>query len=94
MKVFFTDAAKADLFSIDLTISRDNPATAERFAGKLRAACEGLGELPERFQIDAGTGLRRRPVSGYLIFYAVSDRVEIVRILHGARDLSGLLDEG
>lgn len=37
-------------------------------------------------------GLRRRLHAGYLIFYRVgTDRVEIVRIIHGARDYPSLL---
>ncbi len=39
--------------------------------------------------------LRRRPVKGferYLIFYHLSDgKVHIIRVLHGARDISSIL---
>jgi plasmid stabilization system protein ParE len=37
-------------------------------------------------------GVRRRPVGDYLIFYRVAaDRVEVVHVLHGARDYEALL---
>lgn len=59
----------------------------------LRSDCLGLAEMPNRFRQVGGTALRRRPSGNYLIFYSVGDRVEIVRILHGARDWISLLDE-
>jgi toxin ParE1/3/4 len=37
-------------------------------------------------------GIRRRPVGDYLISYRLQDsRIEIVHILHGARDYEALL---
>ena len=38
--------------------------------------------------------LRRMPFRSYLIFYRVTDHVEILRILHSARDWASLLDDG
>jgi plasmid stabilization system protein ParE len=38
------------------------------------------------------TNLRRRPYGNYLIFYCVQvDYVEVLHILHGARDYEALL---
>jgi toxin ParE1/3/4 len=38
-----------------------------------------------------GSGLRSFPVGNYLVFYrTVPDGIELVRLLHGARDLSRL----
>jgi toxin ParE1/3/4 len=37
-------------------------------------------------------GIRRRPFGNYLIFYRVgADAIEVVHILHGARDYEPLL---
>ena len=94
MKVVFSTRARTDLRSIDAAVSDDNPAAAERLMSTLRSDCLGLAEMPNRFRQVSGTGLRRRPSGNYLIFYSVSDRVEIVRILHGARDWADILDEG
>jgi len=33
------------------------------------------------------------PFRAYLIFYRVTDRVEVLRIIHGARDWAPLLDD-
>lgn len=44
------------------------------------------------------TGIRSLPVPGfrnYLIFYRIQgDQLEIIRVLHGARDLELALEEG
>lgn len=43
---------------------------------------------------DLGPGLRYFTVGDYVIYYRVSgNMLSIARILHGARDLSGLFDE-
>lgn len=42
-----------------------------------------------RLRGELATGLRSFPVGRYVIFYrALSNGIEIVRVLHGARDLS------
>jgi toxin ParE1/3/4 len=38
------------------------------------------------------TGVRRRPYGNYLIFYRISDdRIEVLHVLHGARDYESIL---
>lgn len=38
------------------------------------------------------TGVRRRPFGNYLIFYRIEDStVQVMRILHGARDYARIL---
>lgn len=75
-------------------------ATARRFLRALQRTCEalcddpGLGS-PRFFGNPALEGLRVWPISGFrrqLLFYRASDEaVEVVRLLHGARDLESLL---
>lgn len=75
-------------------------ATARRFLGALRGTFESLQENPElgserTFTARRLAGLRAWPVKGFrrhLIFYIPSaEAIEIVRVLHGARDLLSLL---
>jgi len=41
---------------------------------------------------DIQAGLRSQPVGNYLIFYfPLADGIEIVRVLHGSRDVENLL---
>jgi toxin ParE1/3/4 len=54
----------------------------------------GIGS-PQSFENPMLAGVRRWPVEGfenYLIFYRTDDEhVEIIRVLHGARDIEAVL---
>lgn len=95
MIVTLTRAALNDLEAIAEHIAVDAPRRALSYFQELRRACEGLAEQPERFPLIARYGrhqVRRRPHGDYLIFYRISDqRVEVLRVLHGARDYAALL---
>jgi len=61
----------------------------------VREKCELLSEQPGvgRDRSDVLSGLRGFPVGNYVIFYQpVDDGIEIVRVLHGARDIPELFD--
>jgi len=75
--------------------------TAERFLDQLMSTFETLAQMPSMgvlcgFRRPATRRLRRWPVRGFenwLIFYqARRDGVEIVHVMHGARDIESLLD--
>jgi plasmid stabilization system protein ParE len=95
MRVVFSAAAKADLRQIAHFIARHNKARALSFVAELRAKAMQLADPPRAFPLVPRYehhGIRRRPFHNYLIFYRVGDgRVEIVHILHGARDYEPLL---
>jgi toxin ParE1/3/4 len=87
MNVVFTDEAKADLADIAFTIAKTNPLRARRVYRDLRQRCEGLADMPLRFQLVPRFerfGIRRRVAGDYLIFYRVRDAVEILHVFHGA----------
>ena len=64
------------------TADRLIDAIIERFP--LLASTPGMGFAREDF----APGLRSFPVGDYLIFYRrVSGRIDIIRVLHGSRDL-------
>ena len=90
MKVVLTPEAWAGLEEIGDFIAR-----ALAFVDDLREAALTLADEPlayphvPRFERH---GVRRRVHRGYLIFYRVrGDRIEILSILHGARDYEALL---
>jgi plasmid stabilization system protein ParE len=95
MRVVITDAAYADLRGIGLVIAADNPARAETFLQDVLSRCNQLASMPRAFPLVPAweaLGIRRRPFRDYLIFYRVNDKaVEVLRILHGARDIDALL---
>jgi toxin ParE1/3/4 len=93
-KVRLTESAVADLESIWAFVAQDSPTQADRFITKVMAALERLGENP-------GLGPRRPElgptvhsfvVGNYLVFYrAVPEGTQILRVLHGARQLPDTL---
>ena len=95
MRLVFAVAAEDDLEQIGDYIAKDNPALALSFVRQLREAALELREAPLAFPMVPGHhahGIRRRPVGRYLIFYrAEPDRIIILQILHGARDIESVL---
>ncbi len=95
MRVFLTQSAISDLESIGDWIAADRHERAQAFVLLLRTRCQQLADMPRAFPLVPryeSRGVRRRPVGDYLIFYRVAaDRVEVVHVLHGARDYEALL---
>ncbi len=91
-----TPAARADLAEISDYISKDNPDAANRVLDELRAAMRKLAEMPEigHFRRDlASEPLRFWPVYSYLIIYRPEARpLQVVRVLHGSRDVQRTLE--
>ena len=98
MKIVFTDAAKADLRDIGDWIAEDNPVRARSFIVELRRKTLSIGVNPRLYPLALNLevqGIRRRLYRGYLIFYRVGEnRIDILHILHGARDYEALMGEG
>jgi plasmid stabilization system protein ParE len=94
----FTPQATADLLDIWSFIARDNPDAADRVEVAVFEACDLLADSPlaGRMRKDI-TALPLRfwvvhPYSNYLIVYNPdSEPLQVIRILHGARDLPSLL---
>lgn len=95
MKVVITNAAKADLVNIAEFISQNNPQRAISFVDELLDRCLSLSDMPRAYPLVsryAHYGVRRCIHYDYLIFYRISeDFLEIIHILHGARDYEALL---
>lgn len=88
-----TEEAEADLADIWLRMAVDNPANATRFIESVLEKCELLAGQPGigRARPLLGPGLRSFAVGNYLIFYrAIADGIEVVRIIHGARNIEPL----
>ena len=76
-------------------IAQDNLDAADRVRDEIFQAFEKLAEMPEVGHLRedlAKEPLRFWPVYSYLIIYRPdSQPLEIVRVLHGARDIKNLL---
>lgn len=83
--------AKSDLVEIWDYIAEDSEARADAFIDRIDkkfrtlAQRPGMGRLRDELAVD----LRSFPVGRYVIFYRpLSNGVNIVRVLHSARDLN------
>jgi plasmid stabilization system protein ParE len=95
VKVVVSASAEADIRNIGDWIARDNPVRAASFVRELRDACETLADMPRAFPLvshRAKPGIRRKSYRNYLIFYSIGKtRVEVLHVLHGARDYERIL---
>ena len=87
--------ADLDLYEIGLYIARDSPAAAHRFLDRIEKEAEKLADFPGwgtiREDLDPSGTLRGRPVGNYTILYRrIEGGIELVRVVHGARDLPRL----
>ena len=94
-KLIIAPLALEDLKSILNHIARDKPKAAHKQVSRLIAACERVGENPlcgESCQEFSHKGYHRITEGSYVIFYQFDElKVEVLRVLHGARDWSLLL---
>ena len=96
LRRFRRPAAERDIDDIWLHIAKDNVAAANALIFRIEDIESRLCDFPEIGQSrpELGPDLRYWPIGSYLLIYrAAGDRLEIVRIVHGARDLGGLFDE-
>ncbi|MBD8893516.1 type II toxin-antitoxin system RelE/ParE family toxin [Roseibium litorale] len=86
--------ARDDLIGICDFIAQDNPERALTFLAEIEAKLHEAARHPKAFPArdDLHPGLRSARHGHYLIFFLeAGDEVRIVRVLHGARNLTGLL---
>jgi toxin ParE1/3/4 len=91
--------ARSDLLDLARWIAKDNPAAAHRLLDATRAAADMLAELPKlapagRFRSRGLARIRIWPIRGFekiLIIYAIERTgIDVLRVVHGARDLDVL----
>src|SRR5687768_13105391 len=94
------ERADLDIEEIALSIAQKNLAASKRFYEAVWDAFEKLGAMPgmgaarevENARLE---GLRCWPIKSfenYLIFYIPIERgIDVVRVLHGARDVGAIL---
>lgn len=90
-----TRQANLDLVEIAFHIAEENPAAADRWLDLIDEKCQRLAHAPEigRRREDLAPHLRSFPVGNFVIFYRpAADGIQLIRILHGARDLPTLFD--
>jgi antitoxin ParD1/3/4/toxin ParE1/3/4 len=95
-KFVLSRQALDDLDQIWFHLMQDSIDAADKVERELRQAIRLLGERPEighRREDLTDLPVKFWPVYSYLIVYDSEKRpIEIVRVLHSARDVPGLLD--
>ena len=88
-----TPRADQDLEELWFFIAQDDPAAADRWLDTLEEKIRLLAENPLMgpARPDIARELRYHPVGSHLLLYRViQGGIEIVRVVHGARDLLNL----
>jgi toxin ParE1/3/4 len=94
-QVRVTEQADVDLLEIALYISQDDPRASERFIDKIAEKCRLLATASEigPMRPEIARQIRSFPCGSYIIFYRAADfGIEVIRVLHGARDLPPLFE--
>ncbi|RMM06892.1 hypothetical protein ALQ84_200286 [Pseudomonas caricapapayae] len=83
MLVEWRPEARADLWSILNYITDQNPMAAERLNQTIEAATTALPQHPYLYRFGQVSGTREMVVHpNYVVVYRVTDRIEIVNVLH------------
>ncbi len=87
-------AAQDDLVDIWCTIALDGPRAADRLIETIGNRILQLGTFPDSGprRPDIAADARSLTVGNYVVLYrSTPERIEILRIVHGARDVTTLL---
>lgn len=93
MRVLRSPAAERDLIAIWTYIAAENPHAADRLLDALRDRIAQLLAHPRlgRLRSDIAADARFLPIGNYVVLYRLTDdAIEIVRVVHGARDVTSL----
>jgi len=92
MTISYTRAAQADRSRIWLeSAERFGPERADVHVGRIEETLRNtVAVFPNngRLRPELGSGIRSFPIIPYVVFYRINPRrIEILRILHGRRDI-------
>lgn len=91
----WTQAARSDLRAIHAYIARDSRVYAKRFIDRIKASAQRLSEFPYSGAVVPDwerEDVREILVGNYRVIYRLhKDRVEILGVIHGARQLPDLV---
>lgn len=91
--MFISASAKADLLDMWTWIADIDPDAADGMLDRVQEVASKLSEWPEmgRAREELGEGVRSFVVGSHVVFYRIAaERLELVRVLHGRRDVDTL----
>ncbi len=94
-QAIFTTQADEDVLLVWNYIARDSTRNADAFFDTLKERCQLLADTPQmgRTRLELGAEVRSWPLGNYVIFYRIVEAgVEVLRVLHGARDIPTTFD--
>lgn len=93
----YTAEARRDIDEISFRIAIDNPTASLRWIDQIAltgARLAGQPDMGSAYRTKRSKTLRRFPVGNYIIYYRpIADGVEVIRIVHGARDQRDLVQQ-
>jgi toxin ParE1/3/4 len=92
----FTEQADQDLIELSAYVSTDSPQAGFRLIDRVFQKCQLLAENPALGvrRDELSPGLRSHVVGNYLVFYEPTEYgIQVIRIVHGARDLESLFSD-
>ena len=95
-QITISPRATADLIEIWSYIAEDSVLNADAFIDRLDETLQVLASQPGagRLRKELAPGILSFPFSRYVIFYRQSRRtIEVVRVLHGARDIQTIFED-
>jgi len=93
LPLFISASAKADLLDMWTWIADIDPDAADGMLDRVQEVASKLSEWPEmgRAREELGEGVRSFVVGSHVVFYRIAaERLELVRVLHGRRDVDTL----
>jgi toxin ParE1/3/4 len=96
VNVVYSPEAQSDLVEIGGHIALDSERHAEDFVESLRDKAQLIVLAPRIYRLrpDRGPGLRSAAIGEYvIIFRIIENGIEVLHIVHGARDLKRLFDD-
>ncbi|MEY4210532.1 MAG: hypothetical protein RLZ92_912 [Pseudomonadota bacterium] len=91
MQLLISPLAAQDIENIGDFIVQDSPTRALRFMAELQKQCQKICINPDgyRKRIEIAPEIRSCAYGSYVIFFESNQNsVEIIRVLHGARDIT------
>src|SRR3989344_2134434 len=94
-EILLTPQAHEDLLDIWVYIAKNSPHAADRALNHIDQRLKLLARSPRigRNRAELASGLRSHPAGSYVVFYRIGEKIlEVIRILHGSRDIPSFFE--
>jgi toxin ParE1/3/4 len=88
--------AELDLLDLWDYIADDSIDRADAFLDRIESKLQTLAQNPGlgRRREELSAGLQSFPINSYVVFYrAMANGIDVIRVLHGSRDIEGIFNQ-